>query len=330
MFKVEKFHLVALVVIVLIIGAVLIVNRPVPTQEPLKIGVIVYPGFAPFFVAKEKGFFEQEGVNADVIIVNDVTQIGSLMASNNVQIMLSSVDLTPIIASQADVKEIFIADVGYGSDGLLVKNDVTSIQDLKGKNVYLQLGTPSHFLFRVMAKDAGLEKNDVTLVDMPPDQVGAAFVAGQIDYGMSWEPWLSNASERQDGKVLVSSRDNPGIITDTFMVRSDVLQSRREDVKKVVRAWFTAIDFWKSNPTEANAIMAKNLGLPIEDFEAQIQTVKFLNYNENLVKFERTTPLNVHVLTKKAVEIWLEDGIIQSEVKSDNIVDSTVIQELYR
>lgn len=331
-FNTTKLLISSVILAIIIIGAILIFTpSKTQKQEPLKIGVIIYPGFAPFFVADEKGFFEKEGVNAEVITINDLNQAVPALASNQVQILFNSADFATFVSSTGiDIKEIFASDIGYGSDGLLVKNDINSIKDLTGKTVYLSMGTPSHFLLRFLQKEAGLSTTDITIVQMEPDQVGAAFVAGQIDYGMSWEPWLSKASERKDGKILFSSRDKPGIITDTFVVRTDVLQSRNDDVKAVVKAWFDAIEFIKTNPEEANEIMAKNLGLSVEDFEVQLATVKFLDYTENLAKFDKSSELNIYELTEKAVEIYTEDGILESEVNPEAIIDSTLLKELYK
>jgi len=329
--KSKNLIITLIILIILVVGiSIFSFNNNINQQEPIKIGVIVYPGFAPFFIADEKGFFEKENVNAEVVLINDPNQAISLLESNEVQLLFSSADFTAIISDVGvDMKEIFVSDIGYGSDGLLVKDDVNSISDLKGKTVYLGMGYPSHFLFRYMAKQAGLKNDDITLIDMGADQVGAAFVAGQINYGMSWEPWLSQASERKNGKVLFSSKDEPGIITDTFVVRTDTLNSRNEDIKAVVRAWFDSIDFINSNPNEANSIMAKNMGLSVEDFEAMASTIKFLNYQENLDRFNKATPLNLYDLTDEVIEIYSEDGILQTEVLTENIVDSSVLNSLY-
>lgn len=319
--------LIVLAIIILIIGGIYLSDKQ---AEPIKIGIIVYPGFAPFFIADEQGFFEKQGVNAEVVLINDPDQGIPLLESNNVQILFSSADFTPIIADVGvDIKEIFAADIGYGSDGMLAKNDISSIQELKGKTVHLALAYPSHFLFRYLTKQAGLENADVTIVEMGPDEVGAAFYAGQIDYGMSWEPWLSQAAEREDGQVLFSSKDYPGIITDTFVVRTDTLESRRNDIKAVTRAWFDSIEYIETNPNGANEIMARNLGLPVEDFEAMASTVKFLDYNENVAKFGKSLDLNIFELTEKAVEIYTEEGIIQTEIDYNNVIDSSILEELY-
>lgn len=323
--------LIVLSLAVFIIGAFFIFVPSKTAQEPLKIGIVVYPGYAPLFVAKEKGFFEKEGVNAEIVVINDFNQLISSIASGNVQMLISTADYTPVVRhAGVDVKEILVADIGYGADGLVVKNDIATIADLKGRQVYLSIGSPSHFLFRYMAEQEGLSAGDIELIQMEPDQVGAAFAAGQIDYGMTWEPWLSKASEREDGKVLITSKAKPGIITDTFVVRADALQARKEDVRAVVRAWFDAVEFLDTNPDEANAIMSKGFGLPAEEFSLQIKTVKFLNYSENLAKFDKSTPLNLYDLTEKAVDIFSKDGILKSPVDPEEIIDPTLLEGLYR
>lgn len=299
-------------------------------EEPLKIGVLVYPGSSPFFVAKEKGFFEKEGANAEVEVINDPSQMIAALAGNRIQLLYSTADFTPVIADAGvDVKEILAVDIGYGSDGLLAKKDISSVNELKNRTVYLSFGTPSHFFFRYATKEAGLKAGDVKLIHMEAEQVGSAFVAGKIDYGMSWEPWLSKASERADGRVLFSSKDKPGIITDTLIVRSEVLQFRRDDVKAVMRALLDAVEFQTANPTEANSIAAKNMGISVNELEAQLATVRFLNYTENLKKFDKSNRLNIFDLTESAIEIYKEDGIIKSEIAPGKIVDVSLLDGLY-
>lgn len=334
--KLKNIVILVFVIFILIVGGLFIfesgiTGKTINEEKLIKVGIITYPGFAPFYIAKEKGFFEKEGVNAEVVLIDDFRQAIPSLESNNVQILFSSADFTTIVAdSGVDVREIFASDIGYGSDGLLVKDDVNSLSDLKGRTVYLSMGTPSHFLFRFLSEKEGLEKGNVKVIEMGADQVGAAFFAGQIDYGMSWEPWLSKASEREDGKLLFSSKDYPGVITDTFIVRADVLETRNEDVKAVVRAWFDSVKYIESNPDDSNEIMARNLGLPLEDFKAQVSTIRFLSYDENLAKFSRSSSFNIYELTEKAISIYRGDGIIQSDVNPDKIIDPTLLRSIYR
>jgi NitT/TauT family transport system substrate-binding protein len=282
------------------------------------------------YIPAEKGYFEEEGVNAEIVLINDDSQLVSALASNKVQMLISAADFTTILADAGiDAPQIFSTDTGYGSDGLVVKNDINSISDLKGKKVHLALGFPSHFFFRFMAEKTGLQADDVEFVNITADQVGAGFVAGQIDYGMTWEPWLSKASERTDGKVLFTSREEDGIITDTIVARRDLIENRREDVKRIMRAFFKGVEFWKENPEEANAIMAKNFNIPVDEYSAMMDTIKPLDYDANLKKFNPSSERSLFELASKAADYYFEDGIIQSKPDVSKLIDASLLKELY-
>jgi len=306
-------------------------HNSVSGEKPIKIGIVVYPGFAPFNLAKEKGFFAKEGVNAEIVQSTDPNQLLASLASGEIQMLTCSADCATLIAdAKIEAVQIFSTDESYGADGIVVKNTINSLQDLKGKRVYLPMGFPGHFLLRTLAARAGLTNQDITIEQMDADQVGAAFVAGKIDAGVTWEPWLSKATERKDGKVLLTSKDAPGIIVDTVFVRKDLLAADREAVSAVTRAYFDAVEFWKSNPQEADAIMGQSIGIAPEEFAAQIALSKLSDYNFSLEKFERTKTGSVFDLTEQASKIYLEDGVIKSAVDADYVTDASILQNLYK
>jgi len=194
--------------------------------------------------------------------------------------------------------------------------------------VYLGLGYPSHFLFRYVASQNGLKSVDFKLVNLGPEDVGSSFAGGKISAGMTWEPWLSKAAERVDGKVLFSSKDYPGIVVDALIVRTDTIQSRREDVENIMRASFDAIDWWEKNPAEGNAITAKALQLSPEEFAPQRDTIKLLNLQDNVAKFDKSKPLNLYSLVEQAADIYRQDEVIKSEVNGDSVIDSSLLNEI--
>ncbi|MDO8624648.1 MAG: ABC transporter substrate-binding protein, partial [Candidatus Diapherotrites archaeon] len=300
-------------------------------SEPLRIGVFVYPGFAPFFIAQEKDFFSRHGVNAQIVLLNDPQDSLAALSSGQVDMISSSADTAVIFADGgADVREILASDIGYGSDGILVRDDVNQISDLNGKTIYLAVGSPSYFLFRYVTSEEGLSASDFNLVDMPADQVGAAFLAGKLDYGVSWEPWLSAANQRSDGKVLLSSQDRSGLITDTFVVRTSVLRARRPEVVGVLQAWFDSVDYLESNPTEATDIMARHLSISPASLFEQLKTVRFLSVEENLERFDSNRQLGLSDLTLRASQILTTDGLMNAPVDPATLLDSSVLRDLFR
>lgn len=245
---------------------------PIPQKEPVTIGLVVYPGFGTFYIAEEKRFFEKAGIDVELVEL-DINSMIPALESGQVDLLIGSSDVMPIVKDAGvDAKQIFSTDISSGADGLLVTNDIHSLNDLKGKTVYLPFGFPSHFFFRALQEEAGMAFEDVELVNLNPDEVGASFVSGKINAGMTWEPWISHVVERPDGKVLVSSKEYPGLITDIVMARSEVIMTRREDVKQVMRGFFDAVDWWNAHPEEGNAIVAKSFGISEDAFAPMRET----------------------------------------------------------
>lgn len=300
----------------------------VTEDDRITIGMVSYPGDAPYIVAEEEGLFRKHGVEAHVTIISDMTQAIAALSSGSMQFFFGTADFATVVANAGvDAKQIMITDVGDGADGMLASADIKSVSDLKGKTVYLALGTPSHFLFRTVTDEEGLKTEDVHLVKMEADQVGTAFAAGKIDAGMSWEPWLTKASaEREGGRVLFTSHDRPGIIADTLIVSGDFLRERPQDAQAVVAALFEAVEVMKANPAKAHAIAGKGLGLTAEEFAEQAKSVRFLSPEENVALFDKTTPRNLYELTDKAEAIFRADGIIERDIDADAIIDASVIR----
>ena len=113
-----------------------------------------------------------------------------------------------------------IVDESAGADGILVKNDINSIADLKGKTVGVSINQTSHYLLMQALETAGLTDADVDLVNMTSSDAGVSFTSGDLDAAVTWEPYLSNAVEQGVGKLIFSSKDAPGSILIKELLRS--------------------------------------------------------------------------------------------------------------
>lgn len=301
----------------------------IPREKPMRIGLVVYPGFGTFYIAKEKRFFEKAGIDVELVEL-DINGMIPALESGRVDLLIGSSDVMPIVKDAGvDAKQIFSTDISYGADGLLVTDGIHSLNDLRGRTVYLPFGFPSHFFFRALQEKAGIAFEDVELSNLNPDEVGASFVSGKIDAGMTWEPWISHVVERPDGKVLVSSKEYPGLITDIVMVRSEVIVTRREDVKRVMRGFFDAVDWWNAHPEEGNAIVAKNFGISKDTFAPMRETIELSTLEANLRMFDPSTPYNVFELANRAAAIYTKDGVIKTTPNADTLTDASLLKELY-
>ena len=100
----------------------------------------------------------------------------------------------------------WIFDVIGEAEALVVKPDITSIADLKGKTIATPFASTSHYSLLAALQENGLSDTDVKVIDSEPDAIYAAFSAGQIDGAYVWNPNLAKIVQ-DGGKVLITSAD---------------------------------------------------------------------------------------------------------------------------
>src|SRR5262245_53915559 len=118
-----------------------------PAQESkVAIGISGWTGFAPLTLAKEAGIFKKNGIDATITKIPQASRHLAI-ASGNVQCAATTVE-TWIVwnANGVATKQLFQLDKSYGADGMVVRNSIASIKDLKGKTVAASApGTAPYF-----------------------------------------------------------------------------------------------------------------------------------------------------------------------------------------
>lgn len=298
-------------------------------DKPIVIGTFVYPGYATFYVAQEKGFFKKYGVNVELKQI-PLDSVIPALASGEIQMLSVTSDMMSILSDAGiDAQQIFVTSKSYGADGLAVTSDIKSFNDLKGKKVYVGLGFPNHMFSRNLQKQAGLKLSDIELINLDPELAAASFIAGKANAVWTWEPYLSQTKSRKDGHILVTSKDEPNLMPEDNMVaRRDLIINRREDVKNVMRAFFDAQEWWINNVDEGDVIAAKAFNITKDDLTTARQYIIFSNFQANLNKFDNTKPWNVAEQATRGSEVYFEDGLIKSKIKGDLVTDGSLLKEL--
>ncbi|MEH7418469.1 ABC transporter substrate-binding protein [Neobacillus drentensis] len=292
------------------------------STEPLKVTLPTWTGYGPLFLAKEKGFFKKNGIDVDLSIVEGLAERKQALASGKIDGMATALDVqVTLAASKIPVQVVWVLDDSHGGDGILVKKGINSVKDLKGKKVAFEVGSTSHMLALTALKQGGLTEKDVEVVQMSAGDAGAAFAAGKVDAAVTWEPWLSKGSEA-NGKVLLSTKDLPGIIVDTVSFKEDVIKNRPDDVKAFVKAMGEAMQYWKDHKDEADEIMAKGLKIDTKEFVGTEAGLKFFTKEENKDLFgTENSKGSIYKSTENAIQFYKEQGIIKTEPKADEIIN---------
>jgi NitT/TauT family transport system substrate-binding protein len=307
--------------------------QPAAGAEALK---IVYGspwvGYGPLYIAAEKGFFKDEGLEIEIsFIESDTPQDGlDLLTTKQIDGRFATLDEAALYwQSETPYAAILAADISSGGDGVLVRNDrnIASIKDLRGKTVALWLSTPSHFLLSYLLQQSGLSEEDVTVVDMSAENAAAAVVAGDVDAAVTWNPYLAKAAENPTVKTLVTSKDTPGLIADVLVMRKDTLASDVETCQALVRAWNKAVEYQRANPDEGAAIVAKGLNYgTAEDVKSDLAGVTLQGREENAEFFSGTGPGTAHATTSFAIELWSERGRLATPVEAEDLVNDSCLE----
>ena len=294
-----------------------------------KIGHCTWVGYGPLYIAQEKGFFAKYNIEPEMVIIEDESQYAAALAANRIQALGNVVDRDVIhYANGVDAKFVCAMDQSYGGDGIIAAGDIKTAKDLEGKTVGLDKASTSYFFFLAVLNKYGVDESKINIQEMTAGDAGAAFVAGKLDAAVAWEPWLTQASQRKGGHVLISSRDFPGYIVDVISVRQDFIDQYPDAVLGMVKAWNEAVDYYKAHPDEGNQIMAKALSLSEQEIADMAEGVQFMGTEENKSFFDQAQSTNsIYDITDLASQFWTEKGVLKEKVNAAEIVVPRFVQE---
>ena len=310
------------------------IGGPAPAAEPIKIAYgSPWIGWGPLYIAKEKGYFNDEGIEVEIAFIEwETPQEGfEVLAAKEIDGRLSTLDESTLFwRAEAPFAAVLAVDASSGGDGVLVRKDrdIGSVTGLKGREVGLELNTPSHFLLSYLLQENGMSEADVTIVNMSPEDAATAVVAGDVDAAVTWNPYLSSAADDPSVDLLLTSKDTPGLIADVLLMRKEMVVSNPETCQGLVRAWNKAVEYQEANPDEAAAIMAKGLNYgTAENVKADLAGVAVQGKEENAQFFGGTGPGTALGTARFAIDLWTKLGRLTTPVKAEDLIDASCLEK---
>lgn len=301
--------------------------------EHIKIGVVRSLGGAPVFIAKEKGFFEAEGLDAELLLFDAAQPIAVAATSGDIDFGTTGMTAALFtLAAQGALKLIGAGTwehPGFQSIGFLVSNQayaagVKSFKDLGGRSVAItQLGTPLHYnLARVLEK-YGVDLKTVRVLALQSNpNVGSALTGGQADAAVQTAANAYPLVQRGDARMLgwVGDELPPGQSEGTF-TSTKVANERPETVKRFLNALRKGERTWDEAFTDANgkrqdqatapemiAIAGKAIGQPPE-------IVKL-----GIAFYDPQSKISVSDV-RRIVEWYKSQGMLKGEIDVNALID---------
>ncbi|MBP0437237.1 ABC transporter substrate-binding protein [Tianweitania sediminis] len=302
------------------IGLLMLAGPAAAQSTDVAIGISGWTGFAPLTLAKEAGLFEKNGLNVEIKKIPQKDR-HLAVASGAIQCAATTVETFMIWnANGVPIKQLFQLDMSYGADGMVVRNETGSIADLKGKTIAASApGTSPYFVLAWMLDANGLSLDDVNVVNLEPSAAAQAFVAGQNDAAMTYEPYLSTVRDNPSaGKIIATTLDYP-IVMDTFGCTPDFIEANPEAVKALAKSYYEALEMIETDQAKAYEIMGADVKQSGEDFGKSASFLKWQDAEANKAFMEK----GIEEFYAKAGPLLEKIGIIKSIPETSTLIDTS-------
>jgi NitT/TauT family transport system substrate-binding protein len=294
--------------------------------EPLRIRYSIWVGYGPFFVAAEKGFFAKEGVEVELIRMEDDTATLAALFAGQIDALATATQVT-VSSNEPDEEAlacVLMLDDSRGGDGILAINDIQTIADLKGRSVAFGHRSVSQFYVNVLLREVGLGEADIEVVDLRAEEAAEAFMMQEVDAAVTWEPHLTQGRSVAHGHLLTDTTERPGLLGDCLATKPSIFNERKAEFRAVARAWDAAVRYIEAHPDEANEIMARNMGDWLEDptvFADMLRGVALYDADDNRAYFGTPDqPGQLYQTMQYAIDVWTELELLKTKLTPADVI----------
>ena len=258
-------------------------------HEPVRIGINAWPGYEFLYLAQEKGFYRDEGLDVRLTEFGSLTDCRRAFERGQIDVMGTTV-VEVLLAredSASSPEIIQVVDYSDGADVILAHAGIVNGAGLRGVRIGVEQASLGLY---VLAR--GLEKNGLSLADVkvvPLDQVSMedAFRRGEIAAVVTYPPTSTKLLRHSSFKSVFSTSEIPGEVVDVIASSATLSAERPGDVAKLIRAYHRAIAYTAQHPEDAYRIMAEREGITPREFaDALTDGLKLVAASEQAAYFE--------------------------------------------
>lgn len=331
------------------------VESRVDLDRPLIVGVVSWPGYAGGITANrgfqennESVFTSEYGLPVRFVLIEDIDARGKAFARggpSGVDVVWTTIDfwaneLPNFIDGGINGKALFQVDWSRGGDAIVAAKAVKRVEDLRGQKVALVQFTPSHWMLEsalrqstlTAAEQQAIRDDLVFTQDVPTAR--AAFVSGQVDVAVLWEPDVKQALKREGAHVLISTQDLPNIIADVMVAKQEFIDEYPQAIEAFIRGWLDGVDEANENPDLAARLLMENEplfeDLGFEETRDSLSWVYWPTLEDNAAMFglDGSAPVFDKVFSGSS-KVWQELGVIEEQVTPAVAKDDSIIRKVY-
>lgn len=247
----------------------------------LNIGVFTWIGIAPFYIAQELGLFEKHGVDVKLLHLERNYDRVAFLLRGEIDLVDTTFDqYLRDLNQEPRLKIGAFLNRSMGGDALLVKEEIKTMEDLRGKTIAIEKGWVNDFFLRYLLDKHHINPDEIHIVDAKESDVGALMLQNAIDGTVIWEPWLTNIKHLSPTHILTSTVQEP-ILIDALVGRHEVLMKRHNDMLRLIAALFEANNYIREHQLRSAEIVSTYLGMSVQETEEQLSEIEFFAHKEN-------------------------------------------------
>lgn len=290
------------------------------SHTPVKVGTILWPGYEPFHLAREYGFFK--GHNIDLVELTSASDVIRAMTNGSLHMATLTLDETiGLLVSGLDLSVIGILDVSQGADMVISHQPMTSLAEIEGKKIGVETGAVGGIMLTGFLEHAGVALKDVHVVPLNVQFHKDALDSKQVDIVVTYEP-IAGDLLKQGAHKLFDSSNIPDRIMDVLVVRRGWAETHRPQIQQVLNGYFSARKSMHNNKLDAYMRMSQRSGIEYEDLVTSFEGLHLPNLGENRIWLTQCEKyLGQKIMTLSA--LMKTQGLIESTPRKHLVCDAS-------
>ncbi len=244
---------------------------PVQLKRPLTVAVGTWPGVEPLALADELGYLSEQ-----VTIMEMPWPSATMRAFENGAADAAVITLDELLRlgeSNHDLRAVLVFDFSLSADGIVARQGINSIKDLKGRRVGVGLTSVGAYVLRRALAEEGMTFADLEIVALNVAESERAFEDQQLDAVVTSDPFRFRLLQKGAVELFNSSRI-PGEIIRILVVRSNTLEEETDTLQQIVDSHFRAVEAYQEGLSpDLMSALARRQNLSVEDFRQEFARI---------------------------------------------------------
>jgi NitT/TauT family transport system substrate-binding protein len=315
-------------------------------DRTVRFGINVWAGWSPIIYANN-GFKPGKTWKAtngkefkvELVLIDDPIAMRDAYAAGNLHIGWATLDMLPLFLeglrkdSRVMPRVYQQVDWSNGGDGIVVRDTIKTMADLRGKTVVLAQNSPSHFFILNALINAGVQPAEVQFkFTQDAFQAAAAFNADKRLAGVvSWAPDIYNLEKVKGNHMLVTTATANKLIADVWFARADFAKDNPDIMEGIARGIFDAMVDLKTQDAKQKVakLMAAGYSIPESDALGMLGDAHSTNYAENRDFFlNQNNPTSFERTWTTAYFLYKRINAVTEQTAFDQVMDFSIIQKL--